>query len=147
MLRIHILDCYSDPLGWKDKLFWHESANRSSDENSVTVSIFRDVKDVDKLFCTVAKLGKGTSLLLTVLWIIFLSFPSKCCFLCYNALFILILENYVSWAAFHSCRIAWTTKRPLLGCHRFGNPTRQCICWYLANASLLWKMQIEYLLY
>lgn len=58
--RIHILDCYSDPLGWKDMLFRHEIANSSTNEGSDTVASFRDVKDVDKLFSRATELGKGT---------------------------------------------------------------------------------------
>ncbi|OWM64431.1 elongator complex protein 5 [Punica granatum] len=55
---IHILDCYSDPLGWKDNPSRHEKANTATDENPGTVALFRDVKDANKLFCSVSELGK-----------------------------------------------------------------------------------------
>ncbi|KAK4749114.1 hypothetical protein SAY87_026563 [Trapa incisa] len=55
---IHILDCYSDPLGWKDKLVRNESPNVSTSGSSDTVTSFSDVKDMDKLLSKVTELGK-----------------------------------------------------------------------------------------
>ncbi|KAK8573256.1 hypothetical protein V6N13_100063 [Hibiscus sabdariffa] len=47
--RIHILDCYNDPLGWKDQIV----------EISSTVTVFREVKHMDKLFNSIIELGRG----------------------------------------------------------------------------------------
>ncbi|KAG0469057.1 hypothetical protein HPP92_018385 [Vanilla planifolia] len=53
--HLRVLDCYSDPLGWKAKLFRSENAQKSAEE---TDSVCRDVKDVHKLFSLIMELGK-----------------------------------------------------------------------------------------
>ncbi|KAL9226537.1 hypothetical protein vseg_002339 [Gypsophila vaccaria] len=55
---VRILDCYSDPLGWKHKL--KESGRVSScPESSPGVTVCRDVRNLDKLLSAMLELGKG----------------------------------------------------------------------------------------
>ncbi|XP_021827752.1 elongator complex protein 5 [Prunus avium] len=56
---IRILDCYTDPLGWRERLMECGSAKNLSHEASNVASTCRNVKDVDKLFSSVISLGKG----------------------------------------------------------------------------------------
>ncbi|KAK9115000.1 hypothetical protein Syun_021797 [Stephania yunnanensis] len=49
---IRVLDCYTDPLGWK------EGANVLSRRESLE-TLFKDVSDLDKLFDAVIQLGRG----------------------------------------------------------------------------------------
>ncbi|KAF6137372.1 hypothetical protein GIB67_036409 [Kingdonia uniflora] len=46
---IRILDCYSDPLGWKDG---------SKESVNPIVTLYKDVRDLDKLFSSIVGLGK-----------------------------------------------------------------------------------------
>ncbi|XVF81958.1 hypothetical protein PTKIN_Ptkin16aG0004200 [Pterospermum kingtungense] len=58
--RIQILDCYNDPLGWKDKLM--DTGNftgKVSISGTANVNVFKDVKDMDKLYNSIIELGKG----------------------------------------------------------------------------------------
>ncbi|XP_078180874.1 elongator complex protein isoform X1 [Carex rostrata] len=48
-----ILDCYTDPVGWKD-------AVRQSGKNSL-ITLVKNVKDVDKLLCSIVDLAKEFS--------------------------------------------------------------------------------------
>ncbi|XP_034209688.1 elongator complex protein 5 isoform X2 [Prunus dulcis] len=57
--RIRILDCYTDPLGWRERLMECGSAKNLSHEASNIASTCRNVKDVDKLFSSVISLGEG----------------------------------------------------------------------------------------
>jgi len=57
--RIHILDCYTDPLGWKDKTRKSVNATDCSPQISVATSSFKTVKAVDKLFSVITELGRG----------------------------------------------------------------------------------------
>lgn len=52
---IRILDCYTDPLGWKERL----NAKEVSFDGSGLSSICKDVRDLDKLYCLILELGKG----------------------------------------------------------------------------------------
>ncbi|XP_078428516.1 elongator complex protein [Wolffia australiana] len=56
---LRILDCYSDPLGWKARL--RSPHCRSGDDNSAEelCASVSDVKDVDKLLALVLDLGRG----------------------------------------------------------------------------------------
>ncbi|XP_011622589.1 elongator complex protein 5 isoform X2 [Amborella trichopoda] len=60
-----IVDCYSDPLGWKDKLlnsgFSAQLSSKSHDKSSVgdVECLFRDVGDAEKLSSLVFDLGRG----------------------------------------------------------------------------------------
>ncbi|KAK9683196.1 hypothetical protein RND81_10G122600 [Saponaria officinalis] len=55
---VRILDCYSDPLGWKHRLT--ESGRISScPESSSGVTVCRDVRNLDKLLSEMLELGKG----------------------------------------------------------------------------------------
>ncbi|VVA40608.1 PREDICTED: elongator complex [Prunus dulcis] len=56
---IRILDCYTDPLGWRERLMECGSAKNLSHEASNIASTCRNVKDVDKLFSSVISLGEG----------------------------------------------------------------------------------------
>ncbi|XP_006653258.1 elongator complex protein 5-like [Oryza brachyantha] len=59
---VHILDCYSDPIGWKEKIRsqqQHESSVDLCATNKANVIVFRNVKDVDKLLCSSIDLGRG----------------------------------------------------------------------------------------
>ncbi|KAG6743121.1 hypothetical protein NC652_038473 [Populus alba x Populus x berolinensis] len=58
--RIQILDCYSDPLGWKDQLMMSGNFTDVSYEASLSLScVCRNVKDLDKLYSLILELGKG----------------------------------------------------------------------------------------
>ncbi|KAL5581822.1 hypothetical protein UlMin_014264 [Ulmus minor] len=53
---IQILDCYTDPLGWKDGLLESGTVTKLPHEVS---HVCKNVKDVDKLFSTIIELGRG----------------------------------------------------------------------------------------
>lgn len=57
--RIHILDCYTDPLGWKDKTRNSVNVTDPSHQISLATSSYKSVKDVDKLFSVITELGRG----------------------------------------------------------------------------------------
>ncbi|XP_062107379.1 elongator complex protein 5 [Humulus lupulus] len=56
---IEILDCYTDPLGWKCGLVESADATSLSYEASNTATICRNVKDVNELLSRTIKLGQG----------------------------------------------------------------------------------------
>lgn len=49
--RTRILDCYTDPVGWKDAV--HQSGKNS------LITLVKNVKDVDKLLRSIVDLAKG----------------------------------------------------------------------------------------
>lgn len=53
-----ILDCYSDPLGWKHRLK-ESGAIRSCPDSSSGLTVCRDVRNLDKLLVEILELGKG----------------------------------------------------------------------------------------
>ncbi|MED6181059.1 hypothetical protein PIB30_015976 [Stylosanthes scabra] len=53
---IHILDCYTDPLGWKDK---RRKSGDITDPSNQILSSYKTVKDVNKLFSVICDLGRG----------------------------------------------------------------------------------------
>nr|POE67405.1 isoform 2 of elongator complex protein 5 [Quercus suber] len=56
---IEILDCYTDPLGWKDVLLASGNGGSLSNKASTGASLCRNVKDMDKLYSSIIELGKG----------------------------------------------------------------------------------------
>ncbi|KAJ1385945.1 Elongator complex protein 5 [Sesbania bispinosa] len=56
---IHILDCYTDPLGWKEKTRKSGNVTDPSHQISVDTTSYKTVKDMDKLFLVITELGKG----------------------------------------------------------------------------------------
>ncbi|XP_062150593.1 elongator complex protein 5 isoform X1 [Alnus glutinosa] len=56
---IQILDCYTDPLGWKDRLVESGNIAHLYHEASSGASLCKNVKDMDKLFSSIIELGKG----------------------------------------------------------------------------------------
>ncbi|RDX69127.1 Elongator complex protein 5, partial [Mucuna pruriens] len=56
---IHILDCYTDPLAWKDKARKSVNVTDPSHQISLATSSYKTVKDVDKLFSVITELGRG----------------------------------------------------------------------------------------
>lgn len=59
---VRILDCYSDPLGWKQNIesqSHQEESGTPYSTNKDNTAIFRSVKDVDKLLCSIIDLGRG----------------------------------------------------------------------------------------
>lgn len=56
---IQILDCYTDPLGWKDRLVESGNTAHLYNEASSGASLCKNVKDMDKLFSSIIDLGKG----------------------------------------------------------------------------------------
>ncbi|GKV16789.1 hypothetical protein SLEP1_g27380 [Rubroshorea leprosula] len=56
---IQILDCYTDPLGWKFRLMDGGNIAELSSESSSTAILCKDVKDVDKLYSSIIEVGKG----------------------------------------------------------------------------------------
>lgn len=57
--RIQILDCYTDPLGWKDRLVESGNIAHLYSEASSGASLCKNVKDMDKLCTSIIELGKG----------------------------------------------------------------------------------------
>lgn len=53
------MDCYTDPLGWKDKTRKTVNATNPSQQISLATSSYKSVKDVDKLFSVITELGRG----------------------------------------------------------------------------------------
>lgn len=62
--RIQILDCYTDPLGWKDRLVDSVNIAPLSKEASTGESLCKNIKDMAKLFSSIIELGKGLVILL-----------------------------------------------------------------------------------
>ncbi|KAL6529922.1 hypothetical protein OROMI_028567 [Orobanche minor] len=56
-----VLDCYTDPLGWKSKLVESGSIENPSSESPITVNVCKNVKDLDVLLSSVLELGKELS--------------------------------------------------------------------------------------
>ncbi|KAK6125217.1 hypothetical protein DH2020_041042 [Rehmannia glutinosa] len=56
-----VLDCYTDPLGWKSKLVESGNIGNLSPRSSVTVSLCKNVKDLDELLSSILELGKELS--------------------------------------------------------------------------------------
>jgi len=57
--RIHVLDCYTDPLGWKDKIRKSGNVTIPSDQISLATTSYKSVKDMNKLFLAITELGRG----------------------------------------------------------------------------------------
>ncbi|KAK2986797.1 hypothetical protein RJ640_011022 [Escallonia rubra] len=57
--RFVVLDCYTDPLGWKERLMECGSITNSSPKVSVNTSLCKDIRDLDKLFSLILQQGKG----------------------------------------------------------------------------------------
>lgn len=56
IFRIRILDCYSDPLGWKDKLLGLGIHVNFSKTEAIP---FKDVGNMEKLFTSIVDIGRG----------------------------------------------------------------------------------------
>ncbi|KAK8941004.1 Elongator complex protein 5 [Platanthera zijinensis] len=54
---LRILDCYSDPLGWKENIL--QSGGHDKPTLKESDNVCRDVKDVSKLLSLILELGKG----------------------------------------------------------------------------------------
>lgn len=57
--RIQILDCYSDPHGWKDRIMGRGKVDDVTKEAYGVSTLCKDVKDMDKLCSLAIELGKG----------------------------------------------------------------------------------------
>ncbi|XP_071703370.1 elongator complex protein 5-like [Rutidosis leptorrhynchoides] len=57
--RLRVLDCYTDPLGWKERLKEHGAIKHPSTEASTYVSLCKDVRNLDDLLSLILALGKG----------------------------------------------------------------------------------------
>ncbi|XP_052184278.1 elongator complex protein 5 [Diospyros lotus] len=55
---LRVLDCYSDPLGWKDRLMECGTVTNISVEASDTVRLCKDVRNLDNLSSSIFDLGK-----------------------------------------------------------------------------------------
>ncbi|OAY81263.1 Elongator complex protein 5 [Ananas comosus] len=55
---VRVLDCYSDPLGWKDLISQSETDGKRP-IGKASVTVFKSVKNVDKLLSSVLDLGRG----------------------------------------------------------------------------------------
>ncbi|XP_039145048.1 elongator complex protein 5 [Dioscorea cayenensis subsp. rotundata] len=55
--KLLVLDCHSDPLGWKDRLL--KSANSAQNSAKSLSSVFKSVKDISKLLSLILELGQG----------------------------------------------------------------------------------------
>ncbi|CAN6301884.1 unnamed protein product [Urochloa humidicola] len=59
---VRILDCYSDPLGWKQKIQiqqHQENSTKQFSTNKENITVFRNVKDVNKFMYSITELGGG----------------------------------------------------------------------------------------
>ncbi|KAL1810096.1 hypothetical protein ACET3Z_027086 [Daucus carota] len=56
---LRVLDCYTDPLGWKDQLAKCGGISNSSTSTTVSSSLCKDVKNLDKLLTLLVELGRG----------------------------------------------------------------------------------------
>ncbi|KAG0552310.1 hypothetical protein BDA96_01G497100 [Sorghum bicolor] len=58
---VRILDCYSDPLGWKQKIQnqQHQGNSAKLSTNKENITVYRSVKDVTKLLSFTTELGGG----------------------------------------------------------------------------------------
>ncbi|CAL4938120.1 unnamed protein product [Urochloa decumbens] len=59
---VRILDCYSDPLGWKQKIRnqqHQENSTKQFSTNKENITVFRNVKDVKRLMYSITELGGG----------------------------------------------------------------------------------------
>ena len=59
---VRILDCYSDPLGWKQKIQNQQHQGNSAKQfstNKENITVYRSVKDVTKLMSSITELGGG----------------------------------------------------------------------------------------
>ncbi|XP_024974432.1 elongator complex protein 5 isoform X2 [Cynara cardunculus var. scolymus] len=56
---LRILDCYTDPLGWKERLKERGAIKTPSTEASLIVNLCKDVRNLDDLFSLIIALGKG----------------------------------------------------------------------------------------
>lgn len=54
-----VLDCYTDPLGWKGRLRDCGSITNPSPETSVTTTVCKDVRNLDELLSSILESGKG----------------------------------------------------------------------------------------
>lgn len=54
------MDCYSDPLGWKDLISQSETDGKRP-IGKASVTVFKSVKNVDKLLSSVLDLGRGAA--------------------------------------------------------------------------------------
>lgn len=61
--RIHILDCYTDPLGWKDQFVDGGNTTDVLREPELPVNFCKDVRNMDKVFSLIIELGRGNFLL------------------------------------------------------------------------------------
>ncbi|KAE9606006.1 hypothetical protein Lal_00024973 [Lupinus albus] len=55
----HILDYYTDPLGWKEKIRKPSNVTDPSSQIPLATSSYKTVKDIDKLFSVITELGRG----------------------------------------------------------------------------------------
>lgn len=59
---VQILDCYSDPLGWKQKIQNRQNQGNSAKQfsaNKENITVYRSVKDITKLMSSTTELGGG----------------------------------------------------------------------------------------
>ncbi|KAK4260597.1 hypothetical protein QN277_003690 [Acacia crassicarpa] len=56
---IHILDCYTDPLGWKNKIQKSRNVKDIPHQSSLITSSYKAMKDLEKLFSVITELGGG----------------------------------------------------------------------------------------
>ncbi|KAL5055956.1 hypothetical protein RYX36_036638 [Vicia faba] len=56
---IHASDCYTDPLGWKDKTRKSGNVNVASERIALDSTSYKLVKDMDKFFLAITDLGRG----------------------------------------------------------------------------------------
>ncbi|XP_050941734.1 elongator complex protein 5 isoform X3 [Cucumis melo] len=66
---IQILDCYTDPLGWKQRFMEGENVSNVDQEVSNLSHLCTNVGDMDKLFSSIITLGKGNQHVETFIYI------------------------------------------------------------------------------
>lgn len=61
-IRLRVLDCYSDPLGWKKNLMEKGTVRNPYEETSLKTSLCKNLKELDKVLSSIIELGKGKAL-------------------------------------------------------------------------------------
>lgn len=94
---LRVLDCYTDPLGWKERL------KPRNGEASPNVNLCKDVKNLDHLFSLILALGKG----------IMRGINSEICWTLYTVVLMILM-------CLHN-RTCWGWEKSVFSCHRLGN--------------------------
>lgn len=107
--RLSVLDCYTDPLGWKEQLKERGAIKTPSTEASLNVKLCKDVRNLDDMFSQILVLGKGRyEIMICISWNP--NFISK-----------FYIQSFIWFVCV--CRTCWRRENSILSCHRLCNPS------------------------